>query len=155
MNWSPHVVFFTVSHIIVVTIKISFLIVHCRFCLLLFIVLGEFVGHEEFTLSLPYTTQVMAVDKCCYYTLSKGDINELISTHEDAAFELQVHLYLSDIRWILLPCDLLPIVCYYWYIIILLLIYLTYHWYIIISTLSLLLKYHQLIFLCYWSDTSL
>ena len=53
---------------------------------------GEFVGHEEFTLGLPYSTQVMAVDKCCYYTLSKGDINELISTQEDAAFELQAAL---------------------------------------------------------------
>ena len=76
-----------------------------------FMVIGEFVGHEEFTLGLPYSTQVIAVDKCCYYTLSKGDINELISSHEDAAFELQVHRQILHIRFLLLQVLHLSSLC--------------------------------------------
>jgi len=53
---------------------------------------GEFVGEDEFLLNRAHTTTVVAVEKCCYYTLMKEQVDDLINTHPDAAFELQAAL---------------------------------------------------------------
>jgi hypothetical protein len=53
---------------------------------------GEVVGPGAFLLGKPHAETVVAVDKLWYYSLRKADVDHLLETHQDAAFELQAAL---------------------------------------------------------------